>query len=110
MPIDPSADMATFFAADEFGEAITFNGVGGIVGIWDRPTETAELGSSVVVVDTNVMHLPVSQVPDPRGGIVKIVRTGEFFRVVGDPRLNRDDTIHACELEPSDAPADVQAP
>ena len=100
MPFDPAADMNTFFAADEFGEAVTFNGVGGIVGIWDRPTELAELGSGSVVIDTNVMHLPVALVPDPAGGIIEIVRTGETFRVVGEPRLNRDSTIHACELEP----------
>ena len=99
MPLDLAADMHVFFADDEFGEAISVDGVGGFVGIWDRPTEDVALGAGMTIVDTNIMHLPRASVPDPTGRIIAIQRTGEVFIVSGVPRLNRDGTIWICELE-----------
>ena len=87
---------------DEFGEAISVDGVGGFVGIWDRPTEDVPLGAGMTIVDTNIMRLPRARVPDPTGRIIVIERTSEIFIVAGVPRLNRDGSIWICELEPTD--------
>ena len=101
MPLDLTDDLASFFAADEFGEAITYAGVGEISAIWDRPFDDVELGGGRVPVATNVFHIPVTFVPQPRAGAaITVVRTGELFHVAGEPRLNRDGTIWACEADP----------
>lgn len=99
MAFDPADDMHVFFSADEFGEAITVDGVSGIVGIWDRPTEDIDLGDGKSIVDTNMMRLPRAQVADPTDRVIVIEKSGETFTVVGVPRLNRDGSIWICELE-----------
>lgn len=102
MALDLAADMHVFFAADEFGEALKVDGVDGeIVGIWHRPSDEVDLGAGKTVVETNLLSIPVTSLPDPVGAALTILRTGERFIVFGVPRLSSDGAIWSCEMDPA---------
>ena len=106
MPIESADDLAVFFSPEEFGVAISFNGVGGFSGIWEGATGEAQFGDTRLVVDTNVLHLPATQIPRPlTGDTIVIEATREEFVIIGEPTRSRDRALWLCELEPTDAPA-----
>jgi hypothetical protein len=106
VPIESADDLAVFFSPEEFGEAIIYNGVGGFSGIWDGATGDAQFGDTQIVVETNIMHLPATQVPAPvPGDTIELVASGDAFVIIGEPRRSRDRALWVCELDPTNAPA-----
>lgn len=99
MALDLAGDLAVFFSTEDFGEAIRYNGVGGISAIWNRPTGLLDANGTSFVVATNIFLLPITQVVKPANGdTITVVRTGEQFTIDGEPRLNDDGTIWTCEV------------
>lgn len=102
MPIgvDPD-DLAVFFDPDGFGEAIELDGVGGLVAIWEHSTGELPIGGDrSVVVDLELFRLPAAQVPAPVTGMtLVVVRTGQGFRLIGEPRLAQHAIEWLCEGE-----------
>lgn len=90
MPIETADDFASFFAADEFGEAITLDGVGGLTALWDRPSDEARFGGGRQVLDTNTFRIPAALKPE-QGSLIVVDRTGDEFKVHGDPKLSVPD-------------------
>jgi hypothetical protein len=99
VPMNFADDLAVFFDPEEHGEAIRYNGVGGFSAIWNRPTGDLEVNGGRFVVATNVFMLPITQVAKPViGDTITVVRTLDRFSIDGEPRLNDDGTVWACEV------------
>lgn len=111
MAIDFLADLDVFFDPDVFGEAIAYTSPGALaptdaVIIDDRTIVALPMGDTQVLADSHIVHFPrTSTNPVPvQGGQILIVRTGEHFVIMAEPRPSRDGAVYACEVEPDHAP------
>lgn len=87
-----------------FGEAASWTPVGGgaVQSVTVRRNEEdgeAAFGSSAVLGPQTFIRVRSSEVAEPqRGDLVAIVETGETFKVISDPRRERNGGDWACEV------------
>jgi len=89
MPIDFEADLQTMFALDEFAVAVSYRLPGGetgdLVGIFDNPTSTADLGEAGFLTGQPTLTVPTSAIPAGLGEETSLTINGADYLVAHEP-------------------------
>jgi len=98
MAVESAADLASFFNADEHGEAGLWSAAGAwdpsaVTVVMDRPDRSADLGGIDVVARRPTALVQLVELPATagQGDRLVITATGENFEVVAP--LERDETL-----------------